>query len=79
LEANTKQFRSLMSKAGFDLGGSRDHPIVPIMLFSARLASNFADEMLKKGINVIGTLPLQPYHSSHPAAPHTCIYSVMPF
>jgi len=54
LEANTKRFRSKMEAAGFDLGGSKDHPIVPIMLFSARLASNFADEMLQRGINVIG-------------------------
>lgn len=54
LEANTQLFRRLMTAAGFDLGGSKDHPIVPIMLFSARLASTFADEMLKKGINVIG-------------------------
>jgi len=54
LEANTRRFRSQMEAAGFDLGGSKDHPIVPIMLFSARLASQFADEMLKEGINVIG-------------------------
>jgi len=54
LEVNTKRFRSRMEAAGFDLAGSKDHPIVPIMLFSARLASTFADEMLKRGINVIG-------------------------
>lgn len=54
LEANTQRFRSKMEAAGFDLAGSKDHPIVPIMLFSARLASQFADEMLKQGINVIG-------------------------
>jgi hypothetical protein len=32
LEANTKRFRTAMSGAGFDLGGSKDHPIIPIML-----------------------------------------------
>ncbi len=32
----------------------RDHPIAPVMLFDARLASAFADEMLKRGIYVIG-------------------------
>ena len=30
------------------------HPIVPVMLGDARLASEFADEMLEKGIYVIG-------------------------
>jgi len=61
LELNTKQFRSRMEKAGFDLGGSNDHPIVPIMLGDARLASNFAEEMLAKGIYVIGfSFPVVP-------------------
>lgn len=31
-----------------------DHPIVPVMLGDARLASQFADEMLERGIYVIG-------------------------
>ena len=31
-----------------------DHPIVPVMLGDARLAAEFADEMLEKGIYVIG-------------------------
>eukprot|EP00823_Brevimastigomonas_motovehiculus_P009076 TRINITY_DN8756_c0_g1_i1.p1 TRINITY_DN8756_c0_g1~~TRINITY_DN8756_c0_g1_i1.p1 ORF type:complete len:417 (+),score=96.77 TRINITY_DN8756_c0_g1_i1:33-1283(+) len=54
LEANTWRFRKGMEANGFDLGGSKDHPIVPIMLGDARLAGQFADEMLKKGIYVIG-------------------------
>ena len=32
----------------------KDHPIVPVMLGDARLASVFADEMLERGIYVIG-------------------------
>lgn len=53
LEANTKQFRDGMLAAGFDLGGSKEHPIIPIMLGDAALAARFADEMLKEGIYVI--------------------------
>jgi glycine C-acetyltransferase len=61
LERNTQRFRAGLSKAGFDLGGSKDHPIVPIMLGDARLAGQFAEEMLKKGIYVIGfSFPVVP-------------------
>jgi len=61
LERNTSQFRTKMKQAGFDLGGSHDHPIVPIMLYDARLASQFADEMLKHGVYVIGfSFPVVP-------------------
>jgi len=53
LESNTKYFRKEMSKLGFDMLEG-DHPIVPVMLYNAALASKFADEMLKEGIYVIG-------------------------
>ena len=53
LEENTLYFREKMTKAGFNIKKG-DHPIVPIMLGDARLATEFADEMLKKGIYVIG-------------------------
>jgi glycine C-acetyltransferase len=53
LETNTKFFRDGMSKLGFNiLPGT--HPIVPVMLGDAALASKFADAMLAKGIYVIG-------------------------
>ena len=53
LEANTKFFRAGMEKLGFTiLSGS--HPIVPIMLGDAALASHFADAMLEEGVYVIG-------------------------
>ena len=53
LEANTKWFRQAMTTAGFDIIPG-DHPIVPIMLYDAPLAQNFARQLLDKGIYVIG-------------------------
>ena len=54
LTANTTRFRSGMAQAGFALGGSPDHPIVPVMLGDARLATAFATQMLDAGIYVVG-------------------------
>ena len=53
LEGNTKYFRSKMTAAGFDIKPG-DHPIVPIMLYDAVLAQNFAAKLLEDGIYVIG-------------------------
>ncbi len=53
LESNTKYFREAMTNAGFDLKPGV-HPIVPIMLYDAMLAQKFADQLLEKGIYVIG-------------------------
>src|SRR6187431_1807086 len=53
LESNTKYFRSQITKAGFAIKPG-EHPIVPIMLYEAPLAQQFADRLLKKGIYVIG-------------------------
>ena len=53
LEDNTKYFREKMKSSGFDILEGV-HPIVPIMLYDAKLANDFADEMLKEGIYVIG-------------------------
>jgi glycine C-acetyltransferase len=50
---NTEHFRDAMTKAGFTLAG-KGHPICPIMLSEERLASVFADEMLARGVYVIG-------------------------
>lgn len=47
VQKNTVHFREAMIKAGFKLAGE-DHPICPVMLGDARLASIFADEMLSK-------------------------------
>lgn len=53
LEQNTKRFRSEMTAAGFDIVPG-DHPIVPIMLYEAPLAQEFAKQLLKEGVYVIG-------------------------
>lgn len=53
LERNTKYFRTAMTEAGFDILPG-EHPIVPIMLYDAPLAQQFASELLKEGIYVIG-------------------------
>jgi len=53
LEQNTKYFRTEMTKAGFDIKPG-EHPIVPIMLYEAPLAQQFAERLLEQGIYVIG-------------------------
>jgi glycine C-acetyltransferase len=53
LETNTRFFREGLTRLGYSiLPGT--HPIVPIMLGDAALATKFADAMLKKGVYVIG-------------------------
>ncbi|KAL5006444.1 hypothetical protein ScPMuIL_015250 [Solemya velum] len=52
--ANTKHFRGRMNEAGFTVSGDPEHPICPVMLGDAKLANMFADEMLERGIYVIG-------------------------
>jgi glycine C-acetyltransferase len=53
LMANTEFFRQGLTRLGFDLLPG-EHPIVPIMMGDASLASRFADAMLEKGVYVIG-------------------------
>ncbi len=53
LENNTKFFRQAMTEAGFDILPG-EHPIVPIMLYDAPLAQEFAAKLLNEGIYVIG-------------------------
>lgn len=53
LESNTKTFRTGMENAGFNLL-TGEHPIVPIMLGDAALATQMANLMLTKGVYVIG-------------------------
>ncbi len=52
LRENTRYFREAMTKLGFDLLPG-EHPIVPVMLYDARVAKEFADEMLKEGVYVV--------------------------
>lgn len=53
LEYNTKYFREKMTAAGFDIKPG-EHPIVPIMLYDAVVAQNFAAKLLEEGVYVIG-------------------------
>jgi len=53
LETNTKYFREKMTEAGFDIKPG-DHPIVPIMLYEATVAQDFAARLLDEGVYVIG-------------------------
>jgi glycine C-acetyltransferase len=53
LEKNTAYFRKEMTEAGFDILPG-EHPIVPIMLYDAKLAQEFAANLLDEGIYVIG-------------------------
>ena len=62
LHDNMTRFRAGLEGLGFNLGGHPDHPIIPVMLGDARLASEFADAMLEQGIYVIGF--------SYPVVPH---------
>ncbi|MFC4816136.1 glycine C-acetyltransferase [Flavobacterium sp. GCM10023249] len=53
LEWNTNYFKEGMKKAGFDIIDG-DSAIVPVMLYDAKLSQNMADQLLQKGIYVIG-------------------------
>lgn len=53
LESNTKYFRDEMTKAGFDIKPGI-HPIVPIMLYDAKLSQDMAAKLLEEGVYVIG-------------------------
>jgi len=53
LEYNTTYFREKMTTAGFNIKPG-DDPIVPIMLYDAVVAQNFASKLLEEGIYVIG-------------------------
>lgn len=53
LEHNTKYFREHMTAVGFDIKPGF-HPIVPVMLYDAKIAQSFAAKMLEEGIYVVG-------------------------
>ena len=60
VKANAAYFREQMTVAGFTLTGA-DHAIVPVMIGDAKLASDFADRLLKEHIYVIGfSFPVVP-------------------
>ena len=53
LEDNTKYFREKMTEAGFDIK-SGIHPIVPVMLYDAKLSQIMAEKLLEEGVYVVG-------------------------
>ncbi len=53
LEWNTKYFKEQIKKAGFDIIDG-DSAIVPVMLYDAQLSQTMADELLKRGVYVVG-------------------------
>jgi glycine C-acetyltransferase len=60
LRDNSTFFRTRMEALGFDLVPG-EHPIIPVMLGDARLASEMADQLLQEGIYVIGfSFPVVP-------------------
>ena len=60
LHENAAWFRSKMTERGFDLKPG-EHPIIPVMLGDARLATKMADMLLQRGIYVIGfSFPVVP-------------------
>lgn len=60
IKHKTQLFRTKMTAAGFTIGG-HDHPICPVMLGDANLAMKMSEEMLAKGVYVIGfTYPVVP-------------------
>ena len=60
LHENARYFRGKMTELGFDLKPG-EHPIIPVMLGDARVASDMADRLLAKGVYVIGfSFPVVP-------------------
>ena len=53
LHENTRYFREQLGKLGFDVPKS-EHPIVPVMLYDAKIAQTFAQKMLEHGVYVVG-------------------------
>jgi glycine C-acetyltransferase len=53
LWASTQYFRKEMTDAGFDIKPG-EHPIVPVMLYDAKLSQDFASKLLEEGVYVVG-------------------------
>lgn len=64
VHANSRYFRDKMEKLGFTLVPG-DHPIIPVMLGDAKLASTMADKMLDEGVYVVGfSFPVVPQNKA---------------
>lgn len=62
LRRNTHRFRDGLQAAGFEVSGHRDHPIAPVMLGDAHLATQMANRLFDEGIFAVGF--------SYPVVPH---------
>ncbi len=75
LRSNSAYFREQMTALGFDLQPG-EHPIIPVMLYDASLAGRFADEMLKRGVYVIGfSYPVVPQGKARIRTQMSCAHS----
>lgn len=64
LQENSRYFRKAMTELGFDLIPG-DHPIIPVMIYDAKIASQMADAMLKEKVYVIGfSYPVVPQNKA---------------
>lgn len=61
---NTSYFRQKMAAMGFDIPAG-EHPIVPVMLYDAHVAAEFARKMLEKGVYVVAfSFPVVPQNKA---------------
>jgi glycine C-acetyltransferase len=75
LKDNATYFREKMSALGFDLLPG-EHPIIPVMLYDASLAGKFAEEMLKRGVYVVGfSFPVVPQGKARIRTQMSCAHT----
>jgi len=75
LKENSQYFREKMTAAGFDLLPG-EHPIIPVMIYDAVKAAEFADRMLKRGIYVISfSFPVVPKGEARIRTQMSCAHS----
>ncbi|MGQ0527131.1 MAG: glycine C-acetyltransferase [Alphaproteobacteria bacterium] len=74
LQENSKYFRAKMTQAGFELLQG-EHPIIPVMLYDAALAGKFSEEMLKRGVYVVGfSFPVVPQDKARIRTQMSCAH-----
>ncbi len=74
LQDNAQYFRSKMAALGFDLLPG-EHPIIPVMIYDAALAGKFAEEMLKRGVYVVGfSFPVVPQSKARIRTQMSCAH-----
>ena len=54
LQEKARGFRGALRAAGFTVGGDEQHPIVPLMLGDAKVAADFAEALLHRGVYAVG-------------------------